>query len=156
MTSAASSSFVFNNNNKEVAFSGQWQSIQTAFQQSDKITFTYGHMITYFVNRKVADGLPSADDFKSINSVANNLFEGGHIQNIEIGKSEECIFILSNCLPEMRKDRVCKAVISLHKDSFDIVTALCGCPTGKGQLQTYWSCMLCCCFLLYIEKVARF
>ena len=88
-------------------------------------------MITYFVNRNVADGLPAAD-FKSINSAANNLFEGGHIQNIEIGKSEECIFIRSNCLPEMRKDRVYKVVISLHKDSFDVVTACCGCPAGKG------------------------
>ena len=87
-------------------------------------------MITYFVNRNVADGLPAAD-FKSINSAANNLFEGGHIQNIEIGKSEECIFIRSNCLPEMRKDRVYKVVISLHKDSFDVVTACCGCPAGK-------------------------
>ena len=88
-------------------------------------------MITYFVNRNVADGLPAAD-FKSINSAANNLFEGGHVQNIEIGRSEERIFIRSNCLPEMRKDRVYKVVISLHKDSFDVVTAFCGCPAGKG------------------------
>lgn len=92
------------NDNKEAAFTGQWKSIQTAFQQSDQVpTFTYGHMITYFVNRSVADGLPAAD-FKSINSAANNLFEGGHIQNLEVGESEECLFVRSNCLPEMRKD----------------------------------------------------
>ena len=57
--------------------------------------FTYGHKITYFVNRNVADGLPAAD-FKSINSAANNLFEGGYVQNIEIGRSEKHIFIQSN------------------------------------------------------------
>lgn len=88
-------------------------------------------MITYFVNRNVADGLPAAD-FKSINSAANNLFEGGHIQNIKIGESEQHIFIRSNCLPEMQKDRVYKVVMSLHKDSLDIVTACCGCLAGKG------------------------
>ena len=88
-------------------------------------------MITYFVNRNVADGLLAAD-FKSINSAANNLFEGGHIQDIEVGESEEHIFIRSNSLPEMQKDRVYKVVISLHKSSFDVVTASCGCPAGKG------------------------
>lgn len=119
------------NDNKEIAFTGQCKSTQTAFQQSDQVpTFTYGHMITYFVNRSVADGLPAAD-FKSINSAANNIFEGGHIQNLEVGESEEHLFIQSNCLPKMWKDRVYKIVISLHKTSSD-VTACCGCPAGKG------------------------
>ena len=72
-------------NNDEEPFTGRWLSIQTAFSQADKpITFTHGHMITYFVSRNVVDGL-AAGDFKSINSAANNLFQGGHVQSIEIG-----------------------------------------------------------------------
>lgn len=63
-------------NNDEEPFTGRWLSIQMAFLQADEpITFTYGHMITYFVSRNVVDGL-AAGDFKSINSAANNLFEG--------------------------------------------------------------------------------
>ena len=76
--------------------------------QADKaFTFTYGHMITYFVSRNVVDGM-AAGDFKSINSAANNLFEGGHVQNIEIGESKHYIYIKCNCFPEMHKDRVYK------------------------------------------------
>ena len=48
-------------------------------------------MIT-FVSRNVADGL-AAGDFKSINSSASNLFEGEHVQNIEVGESKHCIYI---------------------------------------------------------------
>ena len=40
--SSASSSSALINDNKELAFSGQWQGIQTAFQQSDQVpTFIY-------------------------------------------------------------------------------------------------------------------
>ena len=67
-------------------------------------------MITYFVSRNVVDG-KAADDFKSINSAANNLCEGGLVQNIEIGESKHYIYIESNCLPEMRKDRVYKIYV---------------------------------------------
>ena len=119
-------------NNDEEPFTGRWLSIQTAFSQADKpITFTYVHMITYFVSRNVVDGL-AAGDFKSINSAANNLFEGGHVQNIEIGESKHYIYIKSDCLSEMRKDRVYKILLSLHNSSYDIATACCGCPVGKG------------------------
>ena len=97
-------------------------SIQTAFSQADKaITFTHGHMITYFVSRNVVDGM-AAEDFKSINSAANNLFEGGYVQNIEIGESEHYIHIR----------RVYKILLSLHNSSYDIATACCGCPAEKG------------------------
>ena len=30
-----------------------------------------------------------------------------------------------------------KVVISLHKDSFDVVTTFCGCPAGKGPTARY-------------------
>ena len=129
---SASTSHTSIDNNNEEPFTGQWLSIQTAFSQADKaFTFTYGHMITYFVSRNVVDGM-AAGDFKSINTAANNLFEGGHVQNIEIGESEHYIHIKSNCLPGMRKDRVYKILLSLHNSSYDIATACCGCPAGKG------------------------
>ena len=70
-------------------------------------------------------------DFKSINSTPNNVFEVGYIQNIEVGESGECVFIWSHCLLEMCKDQVYKVVISLHKVSFEVVNACCGCPAGK-------------------------
>ena len=53
--------------------------------------FTYGHIITYLVNRNVADGLPAAD-FKSINRAPNNLFEGGYVQNIKL-EGQRSIFL---------------------------------------------------------------
>ena len=94
--SASTSHISIDSVNNEKLFTGQWVSIQTAFSQADKtFTFTYGHMITYFVSRNVVDGM-AAGDFKSINSAANNLFEGGHVQNIEIGESEHYIYIKSN------------------------------------------------------------
>ena len=107
-------------------------SYDIAFLQADK-AFTYGHMITYFVSRNVVDGM-AAGDFKSINSAANSLFEGGHVQNIEIGESKHYIYIKCNCLPEMRKDRVYKILLSLHNSSYDIANACCGCPAGKGPV----------------------
>ena len=68
-------------------------SIQIAFSQADKafnFTYGYGHMVTYFVSRNVVDGT-AAGDFKSINNAANNLFQGGHVQNIEIAESKHYI-----------------------------------------------------------------
>ena len=63
---SASTSYTNIANNNEEPFTGQWMSIQTAFSQSHKIiTFTYGHMITYFVSRNIVDGV-AAGDFKSI------------------------------------------------------------------------------------------
>ena len=129
--SSSTSPVVIDKYYNEEPFTGQWLSIQTAFLQADKaFTFTYGHMITYFVCRNVVDGM-AAGDFKSIDSAANNLFEGGHVQNIEIGESKHYIYIKCNCLPEMRKDRVYKILLSLHSSSYDIATACCGCPAGK-------------------------
>ena len=46
------------------------------------MSFTHGHMIAYFVDRKASDNLP-ASDIKSISDQAYALSERGHIQNIE-------------------------------------------------------------------------
>ncbi len=48
-----------------------------------KLNFNNSHIVTYFVNRSVHDGLP-ADDFKAINKSAEYLFCCGHVQSITI------------------------------------------------------------------------
>lgn len=65
-----------------------WISIKQAFKSNGKIPqFNNGHIIVYyFVTRSVIDGLPS-NDFKSINSYAENLFKCGHVQHIELCKT---------------------------------------------------------------------
>ena len=100
-------------------------------RQEDIPSFTDGQLVTYFVCRTVADGLP-AGDFKSMNKSAKYLFDCGHVQNIQIGQSTGYTLVRANCLPEMKKDRVYKVFLSLEKTSWDIATAECGCPAGKG------------------------
>ena len=84
-------------------------------------------MIIYFVSRNALGGL-AAGNFKSINSAANNLFEGGHVQNIEIGESKHHIYIKSDCLPEGCKDRVYKiqenCIFTTASSSSNLSTAL--------------------------------
>ena len=109
-----------------------WKDIRKVFSdKKDVPTFTNGQLINYFVCRTVADGLP-AGDFKSMNKSAKYLYDCGHIQNIQIGTSTSHMSVKANCLPEMKKDRVYKVLISLDTTSWDIVAAECGCPTGKG------------------------
>ena len=63
------------------------------------------NIMSYFVTRCFEDALP-AGDFKSVSKSANNLFRCGHIQAIEVATVDARAYIKSNCLPEMRKDRV--------------------------------------------------
>ena len=77
------------------------------------------------------DGLP-AGDFKGINKSAEYLFCCGHIQSIQYCIYMKIMYIKSNCLPEMRKDRIYKVCIGLEIGSSDIAYAACGCPAGKG------------------------
>ena len=83
--------------------------------------------------RTAADGL-EARDFKSMNSSAMNLFQCGHVQQIQVTFSQQRLFLSANCLPEMRKDRVYKVIISLSKTTWDILSAACGCPGGCGPV----------------------
>ena len=87
--------------------------------------------MTYFVTRTAVDGLQSGD-FKAINESAMNLFRCGHVQQIEVASDEDRVFVHAVCLPEMRKDRMYKLLMSMNKEDLDIITAECGCPGGKG------------------------
>ena len=65
-----------------------------------------------------------------------NLFRCGHVQEIEVSQTNEKVFLKAKCLPEMKKDRVYKLLMSMNTGSFDIQTAECGCPGGKGPTAT--------------------
>ena len=47
----------------------------------------------------------------------------------------------------MKKDEVYKLFVSLDNFSFDILTAVCGCPAGKGPTAS------CCCTVLCSNDV---
>ena len=85
--------------------------------------------------RKVCDG-SSCTDFKSINQSAIDLFHCGHLQQVEIAESNATLWIQANCLPQMRKDKTYKVVLSLLSGKWDIIGASCGCPAGKGPRAT--------------------
>ena len=55
-----------------------WKDFKFAYTKQDIPLFTDGQLVTYFVCRTVADGLP-AGDFKSMNKSAKYLFDCGHI-----------------------------------------------------------------------------
>ena len=93
--------------------------------------FTMSNIMTYFVTCCLKDSLP-ARDFKSISKSAENMFRCGHVQDIEVVTDNDSVYIKSNCLPEMRKDRVYCVRMCLSKTSYDIVNAECGCPAGCG------------------------
>ena len=88
-------------------------------------------MISYFVSRTATDGLP-AGDIKSINKAAKHLYDCGHVQNVEVGYTNAAIFLRAICHPEMRKDRIYNLQMSIDKNNFDITSASCDCPAGKG------------------------
>ena len=106
-----------------------WEEFVKALMITDKFHFTFGEIVSYFVNRSVSDGLP-ADDFKAINSSAENLFRCGHIQGIQVCATEDNLFLKAKCLPEMRKDRVYFLKMVLNVNSCDIFYAECGFPAG--------------------------
>ena len=102
-----------------------WKNLKTAYTKETVPSFTEGQLVSYFVCRTVADGLP-AGDFKSINKSAKYLFDCGHVQDIHIGSSTTKTLIKASCLPEMKKDRVYKILMSLDTTTWDILNADCG------------------------------
>ena len=86
--------------------------------------FTMSNIMSYFVTRCLKDPLP-AGDFKSISKSAENLFRCGDVQDIEVATDHDndCVFIKSKCLLEMKKDRVYCVHMCLSKTSYDILNA---------------------------------
>lgn len=83
--------------------------------------------------RTVNDG-KAANDFKSINQSAENIFRCGHVQGLSIVYKDEYCWIKAECQPEMKKDKMYKMVMSLCTGPWDINSALCGCSAGKVQV----------------------
>ena len=109
-----------------------WKNVKKAYSSKDEVpSFSTGQMVSYFVSRTVCDGLP-AGDFNAMNKKAKSLFNCGHIQNIEVGCTDSCLWLRADCLPEMKKDTVYKILMSLSNKTYDIISAKCGCKAGKG------------------------
>ena len=106
------------------------QSTLSTDQDNEVPQFTMSDIMSYFVTRCLEDSLPSGD-FKSISKSSENLFRCGHVQNIQVSKLDDSVYVKSQCLLEMRKDQVYCVRMRLSK-SLDILNAECGCPAGCG------------------------
>ena len=112
-----------------------WKSIRNAFTSPSEVPdFSTGNIITYFVTCTAADGL-AVSDFSSVNKSTENLFLYGHVHDIELNTDGDILCVRAKCRPEMRKDRIYKLILSLS-DSYNIVSAKCGCPAGVGPQAT--------------------
>ena len=103
--------------------SGVWKPLKEAFPWNPvtSFSFTNAEIINYFMSRTAVDGLP-ASDTKGMNKSALNLFRCGHIQDIRVCyTSQKQLSIKSNCIPEMRKDRVYKLILILDSESYNVV-----------------------------------
>ena len=82
-----------------------WENFTKASFILENFCFSSGHIVSYFVNHSVCDGLPTKD-IKAINKSAESLFLCMQIQNIQICTTNDNLFIKAKCLPEIRKDGV--------------------------------------------------
>ena len=92
-----------------------------------------------------------------MNKSAEKLFLCGHVHNIELNTDGDILCVRAKCRPEMRKDRIYKLTLSLS-DSYNIVSAKCGCPAGVGPQATckhVGGIMLCISQLLSAWTVTR-
>ena len=68
----------------------------------------------------------------SINNSGENLFICGHIQAMEVCRTDKCMYMKENCIPEIRKDRVYLLRMAIQCNGYDIEHAECGCSAGRG------------------------
>ena len=121
--------------------------IYSGRQPEDVFVFTNAQMISYFVERTLADGEP-ANDVKALNNSAMSLFRCGHIQDIMISQANGFLNLHTKCMPEMKKDKM-----YLDPDILAIVGAECGCPAGKGP---HASCKHIGALCYALEEFSRF
>ena len=93
--------------------------------------FTMAQIVSYFIEA-VANDNEQRKDFKSLRESSFHMFREGHIQKVFINSGYETLIIKSNCLPEMRKDRVYKIIMPLQEATGEIQFAKCECVAGKG------------------------
>ena len=126
--------------------------IYSGKQPEDVFVFTNAQMISYFVERILADGEP-ANDVKALNNSAMSLFRCGHIQDIMISQANGFLNLHTKCMPEMKKDKMYKLFLHLDPDILAIVGAECGCPAGKGP---HASCKHIGALCYALEEFSRF
>lgn len=97
--------------------------------------FSMAQMISYFIETIAADRKQSSD-FKSLRESSFQMFKDGHIQHIQVKKGFNTLIVKSNCLPEMKKDRVYGILLRLHQETAEIQFAKCECVAGKGPKST--------------------
>ena len=74
-----------------------WKTIQSALQSSDDVPrFSLNNVINYFVVRTASDG-KAANDFKSINKSAENLFHCGHVQALLVTSKDDYWWVKADC-----------------------------------------------------------
>jgi len=97
-----------------------WKRLKDVYsgrQPEDVFAFTNAQMISYFVERILADGAP-ANDVKSLNNSAMSLFRCGHIQDIKVSRANNFLNFCTECMPEMKKEKLYKLFFYLDPDIF--------------------------------------
>ena len=113
-----------------------WMDIKEFCKSPDDVPkFTNAQIVNYFVTRQVCDSR-LCGDFKAINRSAMNLFRCGHLQQVEVLNSSDTLWLQAYCLPEMKKDKTYKVELSISHNKWEISTAKCRCPAGKGPAAT--------------------
>jgi len=107
------------------------EKIVTAFNSCTEVpSFSVSSTLNYFIKRTAVDGR-ATNDFKSMNS-GEALFRCGHVQALSVMDEEEFWWVKADCGPEMKKGTMYRMVISLCRGSWQVNSAICGCPAGRG------------------------
>ena len=110
----------------EVVPDSGWRDIKAIYTSPSTVpNFTNAQILTYFVTRTVSDRL-QCGDFKSVSQSAVGLF-----RCVEASSVQGSLWIRAKCLPQMKKDRVYKLLISLNDSSYDIIHAQCECMSSR-------------------------
>ena len=107
------------------------ESYKSAMIYQSLSKFSISQIVKYVIDAVAADS-NSKLDFKSLRESSFQLFKAGHIQDIYVKLGFQTVIIVATCLPEMRKERICKLMMRLEASSGDIQVANCGCIAGKG------------------------
>ena len=119
------------NQNNQAPFKGIKEAIKDSCVVGTLREFSMAQVVSYFIEAVASDN-ERTKDFKSLRQSSFQMYKDGHIQKLQVKIGYNTLLVQCDCLPEMRKDRVYKLLIRLHKTTADIQFAKCGCVAGKG------------------------
>ena len=93
--------------------------------------FSMAQIVSYFIETMASDN-DKTKNFKNLRQSSFQMFNYGHVQKIKLKAGFNTLLVQCECLPEMRKDRVCKSQVGLKKSMADIQFSKCDCVAGKG------------------------